>query len=231
MCPFSSAQSWEQNCSWTGWKEQEAGLREFCSWTPRSLSAQCSYDWVADTHMHVWLTQCTWKWVQGCSRTNPQCIMPVTYTTYMRNRYKASFSVSLSGGWWVQGQTDPYLASAQLQLGSAISRPGPPTHPQSLQQHIPPRTSKFLELLNWWNWIDWWYWIDVCFLTYLHLFWGSIGHPLFTVTSLPSAPLSLRPTSSLTAATTTFASPTSSSLPLCKADPDPSSSQRGKHLD
>ena len=49
----------------------------------------------------------------------------------------------LSGGRWVQRQTDAYLAGTELQLGSAVSWPWPPTHPQPLQQHLPPRTSKF----------------------------------------------------------------------------------------
>lgn len=61
--------------------------------------------------------------------------------------------LSLSGGWWVQGQTDTHLTGPELQLGSTLSWPRPPTCPQPLQQHLPPRACKHTLYIQYeWCW-------------------------------------------------------------------------------
>lgn len=50
----------------------------------------------------------------------------------------------LSGGGGFQGQIDPNLTVAELQLGSTQSWPKPPTCPQPLQQHIPSRACEYI---------------------------------------------------------------------------------------
>lgn len=60
-----------------------------------------------------------------------------------------TWTLSATGGWWVQGQADTHLAGPELQFGPTLEWPWPPTCPQPLQQHRPSRACEcILPLLH-----------------------------------------------------------------------------------